>query len=109
LAGTRVAPDEKHDSDPQASNWPGIWSYAGIGMELAGAIIGLTLAGYWVDYKFGTEPTGLIVGATLGIIGGFYNFIRQAIQLTRRQQRTDSRRDTKRKGDSAGNHDDTDR
>jgi F0F1-type ATP synthase assembly protein I len=82
--------------------------YSGMGLELAAAIVGLTLAGLWVDYKFGTGRKGLIVGATLGIIGGSYNFIRQALQLikldhARRSGTSDARRDT-----STGGEDDTD-
>ncbi len=57
--------------------------FAGMGLELGGAVIGFTLVGYWVDYHYGTEPRGLLTGAVLGVIGGFYNFIRQAIQLSK--------------------------
>jgi len=52
-----------------------------MGLELAAAIVALTLAGWWIDYKFGTDPKGIIIGAVLGIVGGSYNFIRQALQL----------------------------
>jgi F0F1-type ATP synthase assembly protein I len=56
--------------------------YAGMGVELAGAIIGLTLLGYWIDRHYATEPAGVIIGAAVGIVGGLYNFIRQALRLT---------------------------
>jgi F0F1-type ATP synthase assembly protein I len=64
-----------------------------MGMELAAAIIGLTLVGWWVDWKFGTAPTGLIVGAVLGIVGGMYNFIRQALAMSQRPK--DTKEDTR--------------
>jgi hypothetical protein len=60
----------------------GWYRYAGMGLELGGAIVGLTLAGVWVDHAFGTGPTGTIVGALLGVIGGMYNFIREALRLS---------------------------
>ncbi len=73
--------------------------YAGMGLELAGAIIGLTLAGYWVDLKFDTRPIGLTVGAVVGIVGGMYNFIRQAIALSAEQSDSQSRHDSDRNHD----------
>ncbi len=62
------------------------YRYAGLGLELAGGIVGFLLVGLWVDYKFGTAPVGVIVGASIGCVGGFYNFIRQAIRLDRQQK-----------------------
>jgi F0F1-type ATP synthase assembly protein I len=54
-----------------------------LGFELAAAIVGLTLAGCWVDHHFDVGPWGLICGASLGVVGGMYNFIRQAVELSR--------------------------
>lgn len=56
---------------------------SGIGVELLAAIAGFTLIGYWLDRKFDTEPWGLLIGALLGVIGGMYNVIRQALRATR--------------------------
>lgn len=85
------------------SGWPGLARYAGMGIELGSAIIGLTLAGLWVDYKFHTGHKGLVIGATLGIVGGLYNFIKQALALSRTQLPTDT------KGRETVQHDDTTR
>ncbi len=63
-----------------------------MGVELAAAIIGLTLLGLWIDHRFQTRPTFLLVGVGLGIVGGFYNFIRQALQLER-ESRTQARQE----------------
>lgn len=52
-----------------------------MGVELAASIVGLTLLGLWIDHRFGTRPVGILVGAGLGIVGGFYNFMRQALLL----------------------------
>lgn len=51
---------------------------AGVGMEFAAAVAGLSLAGYWIDRHFGSGPWGLLAGAALGLVGGTYNLIRQA-------------------------------
>jgi F0F1-type ATP synthase assembly protein I len=56
--------------------WQGL---AGIGFELVGAVVGLTLIGYWWDRHFGSSPWGLLTGAILGLIGGMYNLIRQSL------------------------------
>lgn len=53
--------------------------FAGLGMEFAAAVAGLTLLGLWIDRRFDTEPWGVLVGAGVGIIGGMYNMIRQAL------------------------------
>jgi F0F1-type ATP synthase assembly protein I len=61
--------------------------YAGMGLELAGAVVGLTLLGYWADLHWGTAPRYVITGAAIGIIGGGYNFIRQALALSQEAER----------------------
>ena len=63
--------------------------HSGVGLELAGAVAGCALVGYWVDRHFGTYPWGLVVGVVLGIVGGLYNFVREALQATREAQRED--------------------
>ncbi len=63
--------------------------HSGVGLELAGAVAGFTLAGYWIDRHYGTNPWGLVVGLVLGIVGGLYNFVREALQATREAQRED--------------------
>jgi F0F1-type ATP synthase assembly protein I len=55
------------------------WRLASAGTELAGAVLGGCLLGYWIDLQFGTGPWGLIVGAGIGIVGGLYNMIRKAV------------------------------
>ena len=56
---------------------------AGIGFELVAGVGAFILVGYWWDRHFGTGPKGVIVGAVLGLIGGMYNLIRQALSATR--------------------------
>ena len=58
--------------------------YAGLGIEFAAAVAGLTLVGYWVDRHFGSSPWGVLTGAAIGLIGGTYNMIREALSAGRR-------------------------
>lgn len=67
----------------QESKFPAWMTYSGAGLELAGATAGLTLAGFWVDGKFGTRPWGVVIGAAIGIVGGLYNLVKASIQATR--------------------------
>jgi len=78
-----------------------------MGSEFAGAICGLTLAGYWVDRHYGTGVKATVIGALLGVVGGSYNFIRQAIEMSREamaeQKRAEEQHDHHRASD---HHDD---
>ncbi len=49
---------------------------AGVGFELAGAVAGFVLFGYWVGKYFDRTELGIVIGAVLGLIGGMYNLIR---------------------------------
>ena len=57
----------------------GVSWMAGAGLELAGAVGGLCLAGYWLDRKFDTSPWFLLGGAFIGIVGGLYNIVRKSL------------------------------
>ncbi len=57
--------------------------FAGLGIEFAAAVAGLTLLGYWIDSRFGTKPWGLLIGVFIGLVGGMYNMIQEALMATR--------------------------
>ena len=46
---------------------------AGAGLELCGAVLVLTLGGWWLDSKVGSSPWLMIGGLAVGTIGGIYN------------------------------------
>ncbi|HYX23691.1 MAG TPA: AtpZ/AtpI family protein [Thermoanaerobaculia bacterium] len=58
---------------------------SGIGFEMAAAVAGFTLIGYWWDRHFGSSPWGLLTCAALGLIGGTYNLIRQSQTAFKRE------------------------
>ena len=61
--------------------------YAGLGLELAGAVAGLTLLGYWLDGRWGTAPWLMLAGLAIGLLGGTYNLLRETLGETRRSAR----------------------
>lgn len=80
-------------------NTPGM-RYAGLGLEFAASVAVLTLLGWWVDRHFGTHPWGVLTGALIGLVGGMYNMIREALGAVRSQER-------ERRSETPAEHDDT--
>jgi ATP synthase protein I len=72
--------------------FPGWVRYSGVGLELAGAIAGLALLGYWIDGKFGTSPWGILTGVVVGLVGGLYNLVKQSLEAVREGQSEDKAR-----------------
>lgn len=60
--------------------------FGGMGTEFAFGLVGLLLLGMWIDQRWSISPRGAITGVVIGIIGGGYNFIRQARKLMREQE-----------------------
>ena len=65
------------------ARFPGWVRHSGVGLELAGALAGFALLGYWIDRRYGTEPWGLVIGVILGLVGGLYNLVRESLQAVR--------------------------
>ena len=66
-----------------AEQEPNPWRLAHMGMELAGAVAIMVFFGWLVDRGAGTEPWGVVVGAVLGLAGGLYLFLKEALRLNR--------------------------
>ena len=64
--------------------------FSGIGVEFAAAVGGLTAIGYWMGRHYGAERWGVVIGAMLGIVGGGYNLIRQALLATKEAEGPDT-------------------
>ncbi len=64
----------------------------GVGLELAAAVGGYALFGYLLDRHYGWQPKGLLIGALLGLIGGFYNLIKTSLRASREARELDQER-----------------
>jgi len=54
--------------------------YLGASTTLVGAVAGFTLLGHWIDGKAGNvTPWFTLLGALLGMAGGFVSFFRQVL------------------------------
>ena len=66
---------------------------AGIGTEFAGAVAGFALIGHLVDRSYDSHPWGVLIGTSLGIVGGLYNLVKSSLRAVRRQQQEDAEAD----------------
>jgi len=80
-------------SDPNPKSYTGgSMKYAGMGFEFASAVGGFCVVGWWIDRHWQIENhKGLLICAGLGMIGGLYNFIRQAMAATAETRRLSGR------------------
>ncbi|HVT89004.1 MAG TPA: AtpZ/AtpI family protein [Tepidisphaeraceae bacterium] len=66
--------------DENDSNWG---KFLGIGLEIAvGVGIG-AVVGWWLDKRLAWTPWGLIVGTMIGLAGGMYLAIKEAMRANR--------------------------
>ena len=75
---TKNTPNNRDDEASSA-----MWRASGMGAEFAFGIVGMIALGWLVDRGLDSAPVGMIVGAAMGIVGGGYNFIRQAMKMNR--------------------------
>ena len=68
------------------------WRMGGLGMEVAAQVGAGALLGWLYDRWRGTAPTGLLVGAVIGIVVGLWSLIKGALKLNRDLDRETARR-----------------
>ncbi|HEB60706.1 MAG TPA: AtpZ/AtpI family protein [Phycisphaeraceae bacterium] len=83
----RLFPRTKKKSERDIRLSARLYRISGMGSELVGSILGMALLGYFADRWFSTKPYLLMTGALLGLIGGFYNFLKQALRENRDMQK----------------------
>lgn len=60
---------------------------ASLGIEMVLSLVIMGAAGVWLDRRFGTEPTFLMLGVVLGSASGFWQMYRYAMRMERLDQR----------------------
>jgi F0F1-type ATP synthase assembly protein I len=83
------------------TRFPSWVRHSAVGIELAAAIGGFALVGYWIDRRYATDPWGLVAGLVLGLIGGLYNLVKQSLQAVR-EARVEDEAARARTGDAGG-------
>jgi len=83
-SGHEQQQEKKRDEDEGLSNLAAAYQKAGPLMaastQLAAAVGILSWAGYWLDQKLGNRtPWFLLLGAALGMTGGFISFFRTVL------------------------------
>jgi len=63
--------------------------FLGLGVQLAAAVLVFYFLGSWADGKLNTAPWLMIVGVSVGVVGGLIQFFRTVSGLTK-QDSTDS-------------------
>jgi F0F1-type ATP synthase assembly protein I len=80
--------DEKSPGKPSSGGLSGA-EFAGVGLQLAAAILVFLFVGQWLDDKLGTAGLFTIAGVFIGGGGAFYNMYRK---ITAAQRRDDEAR-----------------
>ena len=78
---------EPPKTSPRQSTMQQLGPYLGIGMQLAAAMTAFGALGWWLDTRLETTPWLLVVGVTLGAVGGMISFIRTAMKQTGKPRR----------------------
>jgi len=86
---------ESPNSDPRTeakkrekqSTYQELIPYLTLGIQLAAAVVVFYFIGDWIDTKYGIAPIGKLVGATIGMVGGFINFLKSVTKLIANEER----------------------
>jgi len=93
-------PDNQDQSDDAQLSRTELWRLSAMGTEFVAAIAGMLLLGFLLDRWWGTTPVLTIIGSVVGLLGGSYNLIRQAINAGKKAPTSDKRdRPDQRPGD----------
>lgn len=63
-----------------------VWS---IGLDFAYSVIGFGAFGLLLDWLIGTSPWLLVTGLLLGLVGGFYRFVKEGLAAIREEESRD--------------------
>jgi F0F1-type ATP synthase assembly protein I len=81
------------ENPPPKSEEKNGWSYAGIGLQFAATTAIFTCMGLYVDYRFQCSPWGTLGLTLLGLVGGMYLLIKEALKANAEPPAPPSHRD----------------
>lgn len=61
--------------------------YLTLGFQLAAAVVAFFFLGDWIDNRYGITPIGKLVGASIGMVGGFIKFFKSVTSLIEKEER----------------------
>ena len=83
----RRTPDDEKGLSNLASGYQKAAPYMAASTTLVVSVGGFAWAGYWLDGKLGHKtPWLLIVGAVLGMVGGFISFFKTVLGASRKDR-----------------------
>jgi len=56
-------------------------SYLTLGFQLAAAVVVFYFIGSWIDKHYGIAPIGMLIGTTIGMVGGFIKFFKSVASM----------------------------
>lgn len=90
----RLVGKKDKDRTKEAGSFGAVAQYLGLGTQLAAAVAGFGLLGYWIDSRAGTGTLYTTIFLFVGAFGGMYSFIKTVIRLgkeTKEEQDEDRR------------------
>jgi F0F1-type ATP synthase assembly protein I len=67
--------------------WYELGPYLNLGWQLAITIVLMVFLGKWLDDKFDTSPTFIVIFSIFGIFAGMYNFLREVLRSNKRKNK----------------------
>ena len=64
--------------------------YLTLGIQFAVSVVVCVFLGKWVDDRYDTMPAFTLVGGILGIVAGFYHFLKTVMGLQKKQEDKDA-------------------
>jgi len=66
--------------------WNELGPYLNLGWQLVITIVLMIFLGKWIDEKFDTSPTFIVIFSILGVFAGMYNFLKVAMKSNKKKK-----------------------